>query len=278
MKMQSTFPVIHSDLAQLIERVVVEEHKQSLIDVRQFTASFDQIRILKNIDLRFNKHQINCIIGPSGSGKSTLIRSINRINDDIDTFSHQGEILFNGKNIYAEKEVNELRTKIGMVFQKPCVFPKSISKNVLFGLQFSKKLSVNQRQAIIEEKLKAVALWNEVKHRLDDQATALSIGQQQRLCIARTLAVNPQVLILDEPTSSLDPTSSRAIEDLMLQLKDRYTIIFVTHNILQAKRISDRLIFMCEGQVIEQGAKEKLFMQPEKQQTWDYLNNEYCQC
>lgn len=278
MKVQSTFPLVHSDLAQLLERVVIEEHQPSLIDVRQFSASFKQARVLENIDLSFINHQINCIVGPSGSGKSTLIRSINRINDDIATFSHQGEIFFNGKNIFQEKDATLLRTKIGMVFQKPCVFPKSIRENVLFGLQYSKKLSKQQKQAIVEEKLKAVSLWNEVEHRLNDQANALSIGQQQRLCIARTLAVNPQVLLLDEPTSSLDPASSRAIEDLMLQLKHRYTIIFVTHNILQAKRISDRLIFMCDGRVIEQGDKEKLFNDPDKQQTRDYLNNEYCRC
>jgi phosphate transport system ATP-binding protein len=165
-----------------------------------------------------------------------------------------------------------------MVFQKPCVFPNSIRENVLFGLQFNRTLSVQQRQVIMEEKQKAVGLWDEVVQRLDSPAKELSLGQQQRLCIARTLVVDPQVLLLDEPTSSLDPVSNRAIEDLMLQLKDCYTIIFVTHNILQAKRIADHLIFMCDGKVIEQGDKEQLFNNPDKKQTWDYLNNEYCYC
>ena len=265
-------------IAELLQQVVIEDSQMPCIQVRQFNAWFDQVQVLKDINLQFNQHQINCIIGPSGSGKSTLIRCINRINDDVATFKHQGEILFKGNNIFAEQNVPTIRKQFGMVFQKPCVFPNSVQENVLFGLQFNKTLSLQQRQTIMQEKLKAVALWNEVQQRLDAPATDLSLGQQQRLCIARTLAVNPQVLLLDEPTSSLDPISSRAIEDLMLQLKHRYTIIFVTHNILQARRIADRLIFMCDSQVIEQGDKEQLFNNPVKQQTWDYLNNEYCYC
>lgn len=272
MKLQQT------GLDKILQDVVFEESFTSLIQVQQFNAWFERNHVLNDINLSFNQHQINCIIGPSGSGKSTLIRSINRINDDLSTFRYQGNILFRESSVYAEKDATTLRTQIGMVFQKPCVFPKSIAENVLFGLKFCKKLSAHECRTIVEEKLKAVALWPEVKHRLDEPATALSIGQQQRLCIARTLAVNPDVLLLDEPTSSLDPVTSRAIEDLMLQLKERYTIIFVTHNILQAKRIADRLIFICDGRVIEQGNKEKLFKSPEQQQTWEYLNNEYCQC
>ena len=265
-------------VTQLLQQVAIEDSQTPCIKMQQFNAWFDNIQVLKDINLQFNLHQINCIIGPSGSGKSTLIRSINRINDDIATFRHQGEILLKGTNLLAEQDVATIRKQLGMVFQKPCVFPNSIRENVLFGLQFDNTYSQQQRQAIMEDKLKAVALWNEVQQRLDSPATELSLGQQQRLCIARTLAVGPQVLLLDEPTSSLDPVSCRAIEDLMLQLKDRYTIIFVTHNILQAKRIADRLIFMCDSQVIEQGNKEQLFNNPVKQQTWDYLNNEYCYC
>jgi len=272
MKMNQT------DVARLLQQVAIEEIQTPCIQIQQFNAWFDQIQVLKDINLQFNLHQINCIIGPSGSGKSTLIRSINRINDNIASFKYQGEILLRSINILAEQDVTAIRKQLGMVFQKPCVFPNSIHENVLFGLQFNKTLSVQQRQNIVEEKLKAVALWQEVQHRLNSPATDLSLGQQQRLCIARTLAVDPHVLLLDEPTSSLDPVSSRAIEDLMLQLKDRYTIIFVTHNILQAKRIADRLIFMCDGKVIEQGDKEQLFNSPAKRQTWDYLNNEYCYC
>ena len=249
------------------------------LETRNFSAWFDDAPVLNDICVTFNKHQINCIVGPSGGGKSTLIRSINRINDAVEGFATQGEIRFNGVDIYAPAiDATQLRTEIGMVFQKPCVFPKSIVENVLFGLQHLKKLSSRQKHAIIEEKLKAAALWNEVEWRLNDQAATLSIGQQQRLCIARTLAVNPTVMLLDEPTSSLDPVSTRAIEELMMKLRDQYTIIFVTHDILQARRIADKLIFICEGKVIEQGDKEKLFTHPEKKQTWEYLNNAYCKC
>jgi phosphate transport system ATP-binding protein len=265
-------------VTQLLQQVAIEDNQTPCIKMQQFNAWFDKIQVLKDINVQFNLHQINCIIGPSGSGKSTLLRSINRINDDITSFKNQGEILLQGINILAGQDVTAIRKKLGMVFQKPCIFPNSIRENVLFGLQFNHTLSLQQRQTIMEDKLKAVALWNEVRQRLDSPATELSLGQQQRLCIARTLAVDPQVLLLDEPTSSLDPVSSRAIEDLMLQLKDHYTIIFVTHNILQAKRIADHLIFMCDSKVIEQGDKEQLFKNPAKQQTWDYLNNEYCDC
>lgn len=267
-----------TNVAGILQQVATEDCHTPCIEMQQFNAWFDKIQVLKNINLQFNLHQINCIIGPSGSGKSTLIRSTNRINDDIASFRHQGEILLKGVNILAEQDVTTIRKQFGMVFQKPCVFPNSIRENVLFGLQFDNTYSQQQRQTIMEDKLKAVALWNEVQQRIDSPATELSLGQQQRLCIARTLAVDPHVLLLDEPTSSLDPVSSRAIEDLMLQLKDRYTIIFVTHNILQAKRIADHLIFMCDSQVIEQGDKDQLFNNPVKQQTWDYLNNEYCYC
>ncbi len=248
------------------------------VEVRDFAAWYGHNPVLKNINVQFNQHQIHCIVGPSGSGKSTLIRSINRINDDTAQFRRQGDILFQGESVHKFKPVTELRRQIGLVFQKPCVFPKSIAENVLFGLQFDRTLSRWQRRQIVEEKLTAVSLWPEVCHRLEQMADCLSIGQQQRLCIARTLALNPRVLLLDEPTSSLDPSSTRVIEDLMLQLKDRYTIIFVTHNILQARRIADHLVFLCDGQVIEQGEKERLFKNPAKKQTWDYLNNEYCKC
>ena len=270
--------VTNAGVSKLLDQLVAADNAQSLIEICGFNAWFGRSQVLENINLVFNKHQINCIVGPSGSGKSTLIRSIDRINDDVATFRQEGKIIFDGKDIYTLKDVTRLRTLIGLVFQKPCVFPRSIGENVLFGLQFLTKLSKQQKQITVEKNLKAVALWDEVNHRLEEQADCLSIGQQQRLCIARTLAVNPQVLLLDEPTSSLDPTSCRVVEDLMLQLKDQYTIIFVTHNILQAKRIADRLVFMCEGKIIEQGDKTQLFEKPKKQQTWNYLNNEYCKC
>lgn len=249
------------------------------VTVSDFHAWFGDAHVLDGVAVGFKEFQINCIVGPSGSGKSTLIRSINRMNDDVEGFRCHGGILINGRNILTRAEnTATLRKAVGMVFQKPVVFPKSIAENVLFGIRHDRKLSRQEKLQIVEENLKSVSLWKEVRHRLDEKAGSLSIGQQQRLCIARTLAVKPAVILLDEPTSSLDPVSARAIEDLMIELKKEYTIIFVTHNIQQARRIADRLIFMCNGQIIEQGPKEKLFQHPETEQTRKYLNEEYCDC
>lgn len=258
-----------------------ESHPDSTaaIKVSDFHVWHKDAHILNDIHVSFQYHRINGIIGPSGGGKSTLIRSINRINDEVDGLTLKGAIHVNGKDIYDKSmDVTKLRTEVGMVFQKPCIFPKSICENVLFGVQHLRKLLRQEKLQMVEDTLKSVSLWKEVSHRLHDQASSLSIGQQQRLCIARTLAVKPEVILLDEPTSSLDPVSSRAIEDLMLKLKRDYTIVLVTHNIQQAKRIADHLVFMCEGKIIEQGPKQKLFNQPEKKQTKQYLNEAYCEC
>ncbi len=262
-----------------IVQPAMKPDNNSEITVNNFHVWYRDVHILNDVSVAFEKQKINCIIGPSGSGKSTLIRSINRMNDEVEGFASSGSIDF-ANHIVSGKavDVTKLRTEIGMVFQKPCVFPKSICENVLFGIQHLKKMSRQERLQIVEDTLKSVSLWKEVSHRLNEKAGSLSIGQQQRLCIARSLAVKPKVILLDEPTSSLDPVATRAIEDLMLNLKQKYTIIFVTHNIQQAKRIADHLIFMCEGQIIEQGGKQKLFTNPEKQQTRAYLNDEYCDC
>ena len=240
---------------------------------------FGDAHVLQGIETEFYKNHINCIVGPSGSGKSTLIRSINRMNDDTPGYRVSGSIMLNGQNVLGKTvDVTRLRTGVGMVFQKPCVFPKSIFENVLFGLQHHRKLSRTEKLHIAEKTLKSVSLWNEVADRLHDKATGLSLGQQQRLCFARTLAIQPQILLLDEPTASLDPISTRAIEDLMLRLKKDYTIVFVTHNIQQARRVADQLIFMCNGKIIEQGPAQQLFAHPQKTQTRQYLNEEYCEC
>jgi phosphate transport system ATP-binding protein len=250
----------------------------AIIETEKFNVWFHDTHVLKDIVVSFSKGLINCIVGPSGGGKSTFIRSINRINDGIDGFVVQGDLFFKGRNIYAAgTDVTQIRKAIGIVFQKPCVFPKSISENVLFGLQ-PLRITKLEKLRIVEKQLKAVSLWKEVSHRLNDPATSLSIGQQQRLCIARTLAINPEVILLDEPTSALDPVSTRAIEELMLKLKEHYTLVFVTHNIQQAKRIADKLIFICDGQVIEQGDKDKLFNHPDHERTRIYLHDEYCEC
>ncbi len=235
--------------------------------------------ILNNLQISFPEKKITCIVGPSGSGKSTLIRSLNRINDEVPGFRTQGTVALNGNSIFEKSvDVADLRSRVGMVFQKPCVFPKSISENVLFGIQHQKKLDKYEKLQIVEENLKVVSLWKEVSHRLNDPASSLSIGQQQRLCIARTLALKPEVILLDEPTSSLDPVSARAIEDMMLTLKEQYTLIFVTHNIGQAKRIADHLIFICDGKVIEQGNASAVFSCPTNSQTRAYLTDEFCDC
>jgi phosphate transport system ATP-binding protein len=248
------------------------------IRAEKFNVWFHDTHVLKNISASFSKGSINCIVGPSGGGKSTFIRSINRINDGIDGFVIQGDLFFKGRNIYAAgTDVTQIRKAVGIVFQKPCVFPKSISENALFGLQ-PLRITKLEKLQIVEKQLKAVSLWNEVSHRLNDPAISLSIGQQQRLCIARTLAIDPEVILLDEPTSALDPVSTRAIEELMVKLKDHYTLVFVTHNIQQAKRIADRLIFICDGQIIEQGDKGKMFNHPDHERTRIYLQDEYCEC
>tara|TARA_R110001592_G_scaffold237306_3_gene496114 strand:+ start:18791 stop:19600 length:810 start_codon:yes stop_codon:yes gene_type:complete len=252
---------------------------KSCISVSDFHVWIKEAHILNNIQLNFPENQITCIVGPSGSGKSTLIRSLNRINDDVQGLTTKGKVLFDGQDIYDKSvDVAKLRSEVGMVFQKPCIFPKSISENVVFGVQQQKKLSKANKEQIVEESLKEVALWDEVSMRLNDKASALSIGQQQRLCIARTLALKPKVILLDEPTSSLDPVSTRAIEDMMLKLKEHYTLVFVTHNIQQAKRIADNLVFVCDGKVIEQGQASRMFYKPTSPKTAAYLNTEYCEC
>lgn len=256
-----------------------ETTPNSILQTSEFNVWINKTHILNDISLSIFENKITCIIGPSGSGKSTLVRSLNRINDDIEGIHIQGNINFWDQDVYSKKlDTALLRSRIGMVFQKPCVFPKSIAENVLFGVQRQKKLSKTDRLEIIEENLKVVSLWKEVSHRLDDSATTLSIGQQQRLCIARTLAVKPEIILMDEPTSSLDPVATRAIEETILKLKEKYTLVFVTHNIQQAERIADQLVFLCDGKIIEQGPVYKLFRNPEESKTKEYLKNEFCDC
>lgn len=272
--------MILNDTSQItLEETPIEEPQLSVIDISNFSVAINKISILKDINLQIPERQITCIVGPSGSGKSTLIRSINRINDEVSGYISTGDIQFQKSSIFKKGlDVANLRTQIGMVFQKPCVFPKSIQENVLFGIQHVKKMSKSEKSAVVEEQLKVAALWNEVSNRLDDKGSTLSIGQQQRLCIARTLAMQPSVILLDEPTSSLDPVSTRGIEEMMLTLKNKYSIVFVTHNIQQAKRLADHLVFMCDGAIIEQGAASQMFTNPKHTKTRSYLMDEYCDC
>ncbi|MBI5680006.1 MAG: phosphate ABC transporter ATP-binding protein [Methanobacterium sp.] len=246
------------------------------IEVEDLNVYFGEAHILKDLNLNIRKNTVTSLIGPSGCGKSTFIRTLNRMNDLIDTFKHDGTVLLDGKDIYDPKvDVVDLRKKIGMVFQKPNPFPKSIFDNVAYGLRvhgISDKDVLTER---VEESLKAAALWDEVKDKMDMSAMGLSGGQQQRLCIARTIAVNPEVILMDEPASALDPISTTKIEDLVHKLKKDYTIIIVTHNMQQATRVSKYTAFFLNGEIVESGLTDKLFIGPEDKRTEDYITGRF---
>ncbi len=248
------------------------------VRLKNLQVRFGDTRIIKNVTLDIPAKGVTCLVGPSGSGKSTILRSLNRINDTVDGCEMSGQVQINGLCSETDfPDVTQLRAKIGMVFQKPCVFPCSIKDNVLFGVR-DRKMSKLDRIALVEASLKDAALWKEVEHRLDSPAHTLSLGQQQRLCIARSLAVKPDILLLDEPTASVDPVSARALENLIVSLKDKYTIIMVTHDIRQTRRIADHVIFLCEGEVIENGSVAHMFSETVLPKTRTYLSEEFCDC
>ena len=233
-------------------------------------------KALSNINLNIIPNTVTALIGPSGCGKSTYLRLLNRMNDYIDTFSMTGEVLIDGQDIYSSKiEVEELRTNIGMVFQKPNPFPKSIFENVAYGLKIQgvkdKKLIANR----VETALKQSALWDEVKDDLKKPALSLSGGQQQRLCIARALAVDPKIILMDEPTSALDPISTAKIEELIFELKQKYTIVIVTHNMQQAGRVSDYTAFFYMGELIEFDETTNIFTHPKEERTQNYITGRF---
>jgi phosphate transport system ATP-binding protein len=231
---------------------------------------------LHNIDLDIQKKRVTAFIGPSGCGKSSLLRCFNRMNDLVDGCKVKGKILLEGENIYApEVDVAGLRRRIGMVFQKPNPFPKSIYENVAYGLRIQGIRKKRLLDEVVEKSLRSAALWDEVKDRLNDSALGLSGGQQQRLVIARTIAVEPEVLLLDEPASALDPISTLKIEELINDLKSRFTIVIVTHNMQQAARVSDMTAFMYMGKLIEFDTTDKLFTNPARKQTEDYITGRY---
>ena len=246
------------------------------IEVEDLNVYFDESHILKDININIKKNMVTSLIGPSGCGKSTFIRTLNRMNDLIDSFKMDGTVLLDGGNIYDSKvDVVDLRKKVGMVFQKPNPFPKSIFDNVAYGLRIhgvSDKDFIEQR---VEESLKEAALWDEVKEKLEKSAMGLSGGQQQRLCIARTIAVEPEVILMDEPCSALDPISTTKIEDLIHKLKKDFTIIIVTHNMQQATRVSKYTAFFLHGEIVESGLTDKLFMEPEDKRTEDYITGRF---
>ncbi len=232
--------------------------------------------VIKDVSLSIHPNTVTAFIGPSGCGKSTFLRLLNRMNDYIDGFKMTGEILLDGSDIYdKDVRVEELRKKVGMVFQKPNPFPKTIYENVVYGLRIHGKTSKADLDVIVEQSLKDVALWDEVKDKLHQSALALSGGQQQRLCIARALAIEPTIILMDEPASALDPISSGKIEDLIYELKKNYTIIIVTHNMQQAGRVSDRTAFFYLGELIEYGKTKKIFTNPEKPLTQNYITGRF---
>ncbi len=259
-------------------KLVTTKETAPAISLKGFQAWFGESCVVQDLTLELPANGVTCIVGPSGSGKSTLLRGINRINEDITGYSMKGQLFIQDSCAHTGfKDITELRAKVGMVFQRPCVFPCSIKDNVLFGVR-DKSLNKLERAALVEESLKSAALWKEVSHRLDSPAHTLSLGQQQRLCIARTLAVKPEILLLDEPTASVDPASARALETLIKKLKDDYTIIMVTHDTRQTRRVADNVLFLCDGEVIEMGSCDHMFSKTAKQKTQTYLSEEFCDC
>ena len=233
-------------------------------------------KALKDINIAIPEKSITALIGPSGCGKSTFLKTLNRMNDLIPIVKITGEVCYNGRNIFdKDVDVNELRRDVGMVFQKPNPFPMSIYDNIAYGPRTHGTTSKVKLDEIVEQALRDAAIWDEVKDRLKKNALGLSGGQQQRLCIARALAVEPKVLLMDEPTSALDPISTSRIEELALQLKEKYTIIIVTHNMQQAVRISDNTAFFLLGELVEFGETEKLFSQPKDKHTEDYITGRF---
>ena len=246
------------------------------IAVRNLNFHYGDFQSLKDISIDFYDRQVTALIGPSGCGKSTLLRTFNRIYSLYPDQRAKGEIILDGRNILSPSvDVNELRARVGMVFQKPTPFPMSIYDNIAFGLRLYEKLSKAELDLRVEEALRKAALWNEVKDKLRQSGMGLSGGQQQRLCIARTIAQKPEVILFDEPTSALDPISTGKIEELIDQLRTEFTIVIVTHNMQQAARISQFTAFMYLGELVEFGPTNKIFMTPVKKQTQDYITGRF---
>lgn len=247
-----------------------------LLEIDSLKLYYGQKRALHGISLRIPEKHITAFIGPSGCGKSTLLRCINRLNDLIDGVRIEGDIRFEGRSIFSPAvDVNALRKRVGMVFQKSNPFPKSIYENIAYGCRIHGMATGRALDDVVEKSLRGAALWDEVKDRLDESALGLSGGQQQRLCIARAIAVEPEVILLDEPCSALDPIATAKVEELMQELKSRYTLVVVTHNMQQASRASDYTAFLYLGELIEYGPTEKLFVNPMKKQTEDYITGRF---
>ncbi|WP_347332825.1 phosphate ABC transporter ATP-binding protein PstB [Marinimicrobium locisalis] len=252
------------------------EDESIKLQINNLKLFYGNDQALKNVNLKIPEKKVTAFIGPSGCGKSTLLRCFNRMNDLVDSCRIEGELLMDGKNIYDKKvDVAELRRQVGMVFQKPNPFPKSIYENVAYGLRLQGVKSRRVLDEVVENSLRGAALWEEVKDRLHDNAFGLSGGQQQRLVIARAIAIEPEVILLDEPASALDPISTLKIEELIYELKNQYTIVIVTHNMQQAARVSDYTAFMYMGDLVEYGDTDSLFTNPNNKQTEDYITGRY---
>ena len=245
------------------------------IQVRNLELFYGDNKALKNINLDIESKKVTALIGPSGCGKSTFLRTLNRMNDLIDNVKITGEITIGGKNIYKDIDEIYLRKKVGMVFQKPNPFPMSIYDNVAYGPRLHGVKDKKTLDGIVEKSLKGAALWDEVKDRLKKSALGLSGGQQQRLCIARTIAVSPEIILMDEPTSALDPISTIKMEELMYELKKKYTVVIVTHNMQQAGRIADKTAFFLSGEVVEYGDTSDIFYKPRDKRTEDYITGRF---
>lgn len=244
-------------------------------DISHLNLHYGDFHALKDVNMKIEANKITAFIGPSGCGKSTFLKTLNRMNDLVENCKIDGNVLLDGKDIFKEMDEITLRHRVGMVFQQPNPFPKSVYDNVAYGPRISGIKKKYQLDEIVERSLRQAAIWDELKDRLNKSALGLSGGQQQRLCIARTLAVEPEVILMDEPTSALDPISTSKIEDLAMELKKDYTIVMVTHNMQQAARISDKTAFFLLGEIVEYGETEQIFSMPKDKRTEDYITGRF---
>ena len=257
------------------ERLADMESDNLKLCTKKLNLYYGDVQALKDISMEIQERKVTALIGPSGCGKSTFIKTLNRMNDLIPSVKITGDVYLDGLNIYREYDIVDLRKRVGMVFQKPNPFPMSVYDNVAYGPRIHGVKSKTRLNEIVEKSLRNSALWDEVKDRLKQNALGLSGGQQQRLCIARVLAVEPEVVLMDEPTSALDPISTLKIEDLIDELKEKYTIVIVTHNMQQAGRISDRTAFFLHGEVVEYDYTENIFSKPTDKRTEDYITGRF---
>ncbi len=249
--------------------------QNNVYEVKDLNLHYGDFHALKNINMNIEKNKITAFIGPSGCGKSTFLKTLNRMNDFVDSVKIDGEVLLDGENIYTEMDGIALRQRIGMVFQQPNPFPMSIYDNIAYGPRLKGIKKKSELDEIVETSLRKAAIWDEAKDRLKNNALGMSGGQQQRICIARAIAVNPEVILMDEPTSALDPVSTLKIEDLAVELKEQYSIVIVTHNMQQASRISDKTAFFFTGDVVEYGDTTEIFNNPREKKTEEYITGRF---